>query len=118
MITDGLIQAVSKPEVLEGDCERAIRIPGRAQPQRALADLDGHRVLGSAREEQRMDKALSPEAVAEPLAVVPETVRTGGLPGVKPGRVWRVRDSDLQAMMDGVQALARENREGARCAGF
>jgi len=45
MITDGLIQAVSKPEVLEGDCERAIRIPGRAQPQRALADLDGHRVL-------------------------------------------------------------------------
>lgn len=45
------------------------------------------------------EKLLTPEGAAKVLAVEAETIRhwlrTGKLKGVKMGRLWRVRESDL-----------------------
>jgi len=49
------------------------------------------------------DRLLTPEEVAERLAIKPKTVRdylrAGKLPSVKIGKLWRVRESDLQEIM-------------------
>jgi excisionase family DNA binding protein len=49
------------------------------------------------------EKLLTPEDAAKFLLVKPETLRgwlrTGKLKGVKAGRLWRVRESDLQAFL-------------------
>jgi excisionase family DNA binding protein len=49
------------------------------------------------------EKLYTPEGAAEVLMVNPETVRlwlrTGKLKGVKVGRLWRVRESDLEAFL-------------------
>jgi excisionase family DNA binding protein len=46
---------------------------------------------------------LTPEEVAERLKVKPRTVqewlRTGRLAGLKLGKLWRIRESDLQAFL-------------------
>jgi excisionase family DNA binding protein len=54
------------------------------------------------------EKVYTPEEAAEVLKVSPETVRiwlrTGKLGGVKMGRrLWRVRESDLEAFLKGNQ---------------
>jgi excisionase family DNA binding protein len=45
------------------------------------------------------EKVYTPEGAAEALMVSPKTIRewlrTGKLKGVKLGRLWRVRESDL-----------------------
>jgi excisionase family DNA binding protein len=53
------------------------------------------------------DRLLTPEQVADRLSLSVLTVRawlrSGRLPGVKPGgRVWRVRESDLDAYIRGL----------------
>ena len=49
------------------------------------------------------EKLLTPEDAAKALLVKPETVRewlrTGKLKGVKMGRLWRIRESDLEAFL-------------------
>ena len=61
------------------------------------------------------DRMLTPEEAADRLALHPETVRlwlrTGRLPGIKAGRVWRVRESVLAAFMRGEKPLADETKE-------
>ncbi len=55
-----------------------------------------------------MEKLYTPEGAAEALMVSPKTVRewlrTGKLGGVKVGRLWRVRESDLETFLAGGQA--------------
>jgi excisionase family DNA binding protein len=54
------------------------------------------------------EKLLSPERAAQMLDVNPETVRNwlreGKLQGVKVGRLWRVREEDLQTFLRGNRA--------------
>jgi excisionase family DNA binding protein len=49
------------------------------------------------------DPVLTPEQVAERLHISPLTVgnwlRSGKLKGVKVGRLWRVRERDLEAFL-------------------
>lgn len=49
------------------------------------------------------ERLLTPEQVSERLQVVPRTVyrwlSTGELQGVKLGRLWRVREEDLEAFI-------------------
>lgn len=51
-----------------------------------------------------MEKLLTPDEVAEKLAVkvrsVNEWLRTGKLKGVKVGRLWRVKEEDLEAFIE------------------
>ncbi|MBP1934867.1 helix-turn-helix domain-containing protein [Ammoniphilus resinae] len=46
-------------------------------------------------------KLFSPEEAADTLGVSPKTIREwlrkGNLPGVKTGRLWRIREEDLQS---------------------
>lgn len=48
-------------------------------------------------------KLLTPEDAAKALLVKPTTVRewlkTGKLKGIKVGRLWRVRESELEAFL-------------------
>jgi excisionase family DNA binding protein len=48
-------------------------------------------------------KVFTPEEVAERLSVSTKTIkdwlRTGKLKGVKVGRLWRVRESELEAFL-------------------
>jgi len=50
-------------------------------------------------------RLLTPEEVAEHLAVTPKAVRAwlrdGKLPGLRLGRLWRIRPADLDAFIDG-----------------
>ncbi len=50
-----------------------------------------------------MEKLLSPEQVAEILGVsqkmVRDWLRAGRIKGVKLGRIWRVREQDLEAFL-------------------
>jgi excisionase family DNA binding protein len=60
-----------------------------------------------------IEKLYTPERAAEALMVSPKTVRewlrTGKLGGVKVGRLWRVRESDLEAFLGGGgQATGKE----------
>lgn len=57
-----------------------------------------------------MDRLLTPEEAAEILAVSPKSIREwlrkGKLKGVRAGRLWRIRERDLEAFIDPVlQAL-------------
>lgn len=49
------------------------------------------------------EKLLTPEDAAKALLVKPDTLRgwlrTGKLKGVRVGRLWRVRESDLEAFL-------------------
>jgi excisionase family DNA binding protein len=49
------------------------------------------------------EKVYTPEGAAEALMVSPKTIRewlrTGKLKDVKVGRLWRVRESDLQELL-------------------
>ena len=49
------------------------------------------------------EKLLTPEDAAKVLLVKPDTLRgwlrTGKLKGVRAGRLWRVRESDLEAFL-------------------
>jgi excisionase family DNA binding protein len=49
------------------------------------------------------EKVYTPEEAAQALKVLPETIRqwlrTGKLGGIKAGRLWRVRESDLQKFL-------------------
>jgi excisionase family DNA binding protein len=51
------------------------------------------------------EKVYSPEETAKALGVHPETIRqwlrSGKLGGIKAGRLWRVRESDLEAFLKG-----------------
>jgi excisionase family DNA binding protein len=50
-----------------------------------------------------MEKLLTPEDAAERLAVSPKTIRDwlrmGKLKGVRAGRLWRIREEDLEAFL-------------------
>lgn len=50
-----------------------------------------------------VEKLLTPEAAAERLAVSAKTIRdwlrAGTLKGVRVGRLWRIRESDLEAFI-------------------
>lgn len=52
-----------------------------------------------------MDKLLTPKEAAEILAVSPKSVREwlrqGKLKGVKAGMLWRIRERDLEAFIEG-----------------
>lgn len=49
------------------------------------------------------DKLLTPEEVAERLVLSPNTIRTwlrtGKIKGIKAGRLWRIKESDLQEFL-------------------
>lgn len=51
------------------------------------------------------DKLLTPEEVAERLVMSPKTIRDwlrkGKLKGVKTGKLWRIRERDLEAFIEG-----------------
>jgi acetyl-CoA synthetase len=51
------------------------------------------------------ERLLTPAQVAERVQVAPLTVmgwlRKGKLKGVKAGRFWRIRESDLEAFLEG-----------------
>jgi excisionase family DNA binding protein len=55
----------------------------------------------------RMDKLLTPKDAAERLAVSPKSIRAwlrqGKLRGVRAGRLWRIRERDLEAFLDPVR---------------
>lgn len=67
------------------------------------------------------EKVYTPEAAAEALMVSPKTIRewlrTGKLGGVKVGRLWRVRESDLGAFLAGGQVAELTPRPG-RCIAY
>ena len=50
------------------------------------------------------EKLLTPEDAAKALVVKPETLRgwlrSGKIKGVKVGRLWRVRERDLEAFVE------------------
>ncbi len=55
-----------------------------------------------------MEKLLTPEQVAERLVVSPKTIRDwlrmGKLKGVRAGRLWRIRQADLESFLNqGIQ---------------
>ncbi|MGQ9533462.1 MAG: helix-turn-helix domain-containing protein [Desulfotomaculales bacterium] len=54
-----------------------------------------------------MDKLLTPKDAAERLAVSPKSIRAwlrqGKLRGVRAGRLWRIRERDLEAFLDPVR---------------
>ncbi len=56
-------------------------------------------------EKQAQDRLLTPEEVADRLHISRLTVgnwlRSGKLKGIKVGRLWRVRESDLEAFLKG-----------------
>jgi excisionase family DNA binding protein len=58
------------------------------------------------------DKVLTPEQVAERLQIVPKTVyrwlNDGRLEGVKLGRLWRVREDDLEAFLQAASNQAHK----------
>lgn len=56
------------------------------------------------------ERLLTPEEAADRLAVSPKSIREwlrqGKLKGVKAGRLWRIRERDLEAFLDlALQAL-------------
>lgn len=60
------------------------------------------------------DKVLTPEQVAERLQVVPKTIyrwlNDGRLEGIKLGRLWRVREDDLEAFLQAASNQARKEK--------
>lgn len=60
------------------------------------------------------ERLLTPEEVAERLALSPVTVghmlRAGTLPGLKVGHLWRVRAADLDAYIVGKSEAAAAKR--------
>ena len=56
------------------------------------------------------EKLLTPEQVAERLQVTELTVygwlRRGRLPALKLGRLWRIRQDDLEAFLENARAKA------------
>jgi excisionase family DNA binding protein len=50
-----------------------------------------------------VERLLTPEAAANRLGIAPRTLRewlrSGKLPGVKLGRLWRVKETDLEAFI-------------------
>ncbi len=67
-----------------------------------------------------MEKLLTPEQVAEHLVVAERTVyewlRSGRLRGIKLGRLWRIREADLEAFLQGEdeEPLSPEDLEAVR----
>lgn len=59
---------------------------------------------------------MTPAQVAEVLAIKEKTVlgwlRQGKLKGVRVGRLWRIRESDLTAFLEGPQPKQPEDDEG------
>jgi len=55
---------------------------------------------------------LTPEEVAECLVVSPKSIREwlriGKLKGVKVGKLWRIRERDLEAFLEGSEKGNRE----------
>ncbi|MCL6614075.1 MAG: helix-turn-helix domain-containing protein [Firmicutes bacterium] len=53
-----------------------------------------------------MERLLTPQEAAEILAVSPKSIREwlrqGKLKGVRAGRLWRIREHDLEAFLDPV----------------
>lgn len=53
------------------------------------------------------EKVLTPETVAQLLSVRPKTIREwlkcGRMKGIKAGRLWRIRERDLQAFLSPVR---------------
>jgi len=51
-----------------------------------------------------VERLLTPEEAAERLAVTPGSIRVwlrqGKLKGVRAGRLWRIRERDLEAFLD------------------
>lgn len=58
---------------------------------------------------ENKEQLLSPEEVAKRLAISPKTVREylreGRIKAMKVGRLWRVRESDLQQYLKGDRIL-------------
>lgn len=58
-----------------------------------------------------VDRLLTPDDAADRLAVSPKSIRewlrTGKLRGVKAGRLWRIRETDLEAFL--VEPETHEN---------
>jgi excisionase family DNA binding protein len=58
------------------------------------------------------DRLLTPEQVAERLQLSPVTIlhwlRAGRLPGVKLGKLWRVREAELQHYIEQLDHGAEE----------
>lgn len=56
-----------------------------------------------------MDRLLTPEEAAEIFAVSPKSIREwlrqGKLKGSKVGRLWRIKQSDLEAFLNGQPSL-------------
>jgi excisionase family DNA binding protein len=67
-----------------------------------------------------IEKYLSPEEIAEKLGIVPATVREwlrkGELKGLKLGRLWRVKESDLQAFLES-KGITSEKTESSDAPG-
>lgn len=61
-----------------------------------------------------VERLLTPEEAAERLAVNPKSVREwlrqGRLKGIKAGRLWRVRERDLEALFGEDEGDSREER--------
>lgn len=58
------------------------------------------------------DKLLSPEEVSAVLSVTPKTIREwlrkGELRGIKTGKLWRIREQDLQTFIKPEEPKAKE----------
>jgi excisionase family DNA binding protein len=58
------------------------------------------------------DRFLTPEDAAKRLSISPKTLRdwfrAGKIRGVKAGRLWRIRESDLEAYMADPQGNGRK----------
>jgi len=69
-----------------------------------------------------MQEVYTPDEVAEILKVTPKVVRAwlrdGKLPGLRLGRLWRIRESDLESFIGGSgfgeAAGAAKRRKGGR----
>jgi excisionase family DNA binding protein len=65
-----------------------------------------------------MEKLLTPEEAAERLAVSPKSIREwlrqGKLKGVRAGRLWRIRERDLEAFLDPVLHASETAPEGGK----
>ncbi len=65
-----------------------------------------------------MERLLTPEQAAERLAVSPKSVRAwlrqGRLIGVRVGRLWRIRERDLEAFLGAGSHAPTSNAETSK----
>ena len=64
-----------------------------------------------------VDRLVTPDDAANRLAISPKTIRdwlrAGRIPGIKVGRLWRIRESELEALIADPQGINNQTEAQA-----